>query len=65
MKKLLIPIAMTVLAAPAFAQGTAPQRVAVIDVQRVLTTSTAGKAAQERLKKLQDDKMARANKMQE
>lgn len=65
MKKLLIPFAMTVLAAPAFAQSAAPQRVAVIDVQRVLSTSAAGKTAQERLKKLQDDKMARAAKIQE
>ena len=65
MKKLLISIAMTVLAAPAFAQNTAPQRLAVIDVQRVLNTSVAGKAAQDRLKKLQDDKMTKATKMQE
>src|SRR5207245_4593643 len=42
-----------------------PARVAVIDVQRVLTTSTAGKAAYDRLKKLQDDRMTRAQKMQQ
>ena len=65
MKKLLISIAMTVLAAPVFAQNAAPGRLAVIDVQRVLNTSVAGKAAQERLKKLQEDKLARATKMQE
>ena len=64
MKKFLISIAAAALAAPLFAQ-TAPARVAVIDVQRVLTTSTAGKAAYERLKKLQDDRMTRAQKMQE
>jgi outer membrane protein len=64
MKKLLISIAAAALAAPLFAQ-TAPARVAVIDVQRVLTTSTAGKAAYDRLKKLQDDRMTRAQKMQE
>jgi outer membrane protein len=64
MKKFLISIAAAALAAPLFAQ-TAPARVAVIDVQRVLTTSTAGKAAYERLKKLQDDRMVRAQKMQE
>ena len=64
MKKVLISIAAAALAAPLFAQ-TAPARVAVIDVQKVLTTSTAGKAAYDRLKKLQDDRMARAQKMQE
>ena len=64
MKKILISIAAVALAAPLFAQ-TAPARVAVIDVQRVLTTSTAGKAAYDRLKKLQDDRMTRAQKMQE
>jgi outer membrane protein len=65
MKKLLISIAVAVLAVPAFAQTAAPGRLAVIDVQRVLSTSISGKAAQERLKKLQEDKMVRANKMQE
>ena len=64
MKRLLISIAAAALAAPLFAQTT-PARVAVIDVQRVLTTSTAGKAAYDRLKKLQDDRMTRAQKMQE
>ncbi len=58
-------IAVTALAVPVFAQNAAPGRLAVIDVQRVLNTSVAGKAAQEKLKKLQDDKMTRANKMQE
>lgn len=65
MRKYLILIAVAALTAPLFAQTTAPARVAVIDVQKVLTTSTAGKAAYERLKKLQDDRMARAQKMQE
>jgi outer membrane protein len=65
MKKALISIAIAALALPAFAQTTAPARLAVIDVQRVLNTSVAGKAAQERLKKLQEDKMTRANKLQE
>ena len=65
MKKLLMTIAAVALAVPAFAQSAAPQRFAVIDVQKVLNTSTAGKAAQERLKKLNDDKAARAQKMQD
>src|SRR2546430_15659254 len=64
MKKLLISIAVTALALPAFSQTAATQgRMTVIDVQRVLNTSVAGKAAQERLKKLQEDKVARANKI--
>lgn len=65
MKKVLITIAVAALAIPAFAQSTAPQRFAVIDVQRVLNTSTSGKAAQEKLKKLNEEKMGRAQKMQE
>jgi outer membrane protein len=65
MRKYLISIAVAALTAPLFAQTAAPARVAVIDVQKVLTTSNAGKAAYERLKKLQDDRMARAQKMQE
>jgi outer membrane protein len=65
MKKFLLTIAAASLAIPVLAQSAAPARFAVIDVQKVLNTSTAGKAAQERLKKLNDDKAARAQKMQE
>ena len=54
MKKFLVTMAVAALALPAFAQN-APQRVAVIDVQRVLQSSTAGKAAYDRLKKMQDE----------
>jgi outer membrane protein len=64
MKKFLVAVAMAALAVPAFAQG-APQRVAVIDVQRVLQSSVAGKAAYERLKKMQDERVTRAQKMDE
>lgn len=63
MKKFLVFIAAAVLALPMFAQGTAPARVAVIDVQKVLTQSTLGKAAYERLKKLQDERVERAKAM--
>ncbi len=59
MKKFLISVAVVALAAPMFAQ-TAPARVAVIDVQRVLANSAAGKAASDKLKKMQDDRVARA-----
>ncbi len=66
MKRILIPIAMTALAFPVFAQApTAPMRMAVIDVQRVLNTSIAGKAAQDKLKKMQADKLAQAQKLQD
>jgi len=64
MKKFLVSIAVAALAAPMFAQTT-PARVAVIDVNKVLTQSTAGKAAYEKLKKMQDDRMERAKSMDE
>ena len=62
MKKVLISIAVAALAAPMFAQN-APARVAVVDVQKVLTQSTAGKAAYEKLKKMQEDRLAKAKNM--
>lgn len=43
----------------------APTRIAVIDVQRVLTQSTAGKAATARIKELQDARLARAKVLDE
>jgi outer membrane protein len=64
MKKFLISIAVMVLAAPMFAQST-PARVAVVDVQKVLTQSTAGKAAYEKLKKMQEDRLNKAKQMDE
>src|SRR5947209_4127434 len=63
MKKFLLSVAVAALAIPALAQSSAPQRVAVIDVNKVLTTSTPGKAAYTKLKQLQDEKMSRAQKM--
>ena len=64
MKKFLVTMAVAALAAPVFAQN-APARVAVIDVQKVLTQSASGKAAYEKLKKVQDDKMEKAKAMDE
>jgi outer membrane protein len=64
MKKFLITIAVAALAAPMFAQNT-PARVAVVDVQKVLTQSTAGKAAYEKLKKMQEDRLNKAKQMDE
>ncbi len=55
------------LIAWASGQGTSatppPTRIATIDVQKVLTTSNVGKAATARMKKLQDDRMAKAKEM--
>ena len=62
MKRFLIAVAAAALAVPMFAQTT-PARVAVIDVQRVLANSAAGKAASDKLKKMQDDRVARAKAM--
>ncbi|MGZ5474921.1 MAG: OmpH family outer membrane protein [Thermoanaerobaculia bacterium] len=62
MKKFLISVAVAALAVPTFAQ-TQPARLAVIDVQRVLASSSAGKAASDRLKKMQEDRVARAKQM--
>src|SRR5947207_10107504 len=62
MKKFLISLAVAALAAPMFAQS-APARVAVIDVNRVLMSSTAGKASYEKLKKMQDERVVRAKKL--
>lgn len=64
MKKFLVSMAVAALALPAFAQST-PGRIAVIDVQKVLTQSTAGKSAYEKLKKMQDERIERAKQMDE
>ena len=64
MKKFLVAVAVAALAVPAFAQNQ-PARVAVIDVQKVLTQSTAGKAAYEKLKKMQDERVERAKGLDE
>jgi len=64
MKKMLISIAVAALAAPMFAQNT-PARVAVVDVQKVLTQSAAGKVAYEKLKKMQEDRLNKAKSMDE
>jgi outer membrane protein len=63
MKKLFLFLVVAALAAPLFAQGAAPQRVAVIDVQKVLSGSNLGKLAYDRLKKIQEERIARAKKM--
>lgn len=64
MKKFLVSVAVAALALPMFAQN-APARVAVVDVQKVLSQSAAGKAAYEKLKKMQDDRLVKAKQMDE
>ena len=49
---------------PSLAQQV-PTRIAVIDVQKVLTQSTAGRAATAKLKTIQDSRMSRAKAMDE
>jgi outer membrane protein len=65
MKKLLVTLAVAALAAPMFAQNTTAARVAVVDVNKVLMSSPPGKTAYERLKKMQDDRIAKAQAMNE
>lgn len=64
MKKLILTIVAAAVALPAMAQtAAAPARVGVINVQKVLADSNAGKAALEKLKKMQDERAARLKKM--
>lgn len=63
MKKLMLVMVAAVLAVPALAQTTVPARVAVINVQRVLAESNAGRVALEKLGKMQNDRQARLKKM--
>ncbi|MGZ8867381.1 MAG: OmpH family outer membrane protein, partial [Thermoanaerobaculia bacterium] len=64
MRKFFAAVAVAALAMPAMAQN-APAKVAVIDVQKVLATSTAGKAAYERLKKMQEERISKAKAMED
>lgn len=64
MKKFVLTLLVAVLAVPAFAQS-APSRIAVIDVSRVLRDSAPGKSALERLNKMRDERAAKAQKMNE
>jgi len=64
MKKVFVSIGLAVaLAVPAMAQTTAPARIAVINVQRVLAESESGKAALEKLRKMQEERTAKLKKM--
>lgn len=64
MKKFMMSVAALALAVPAFAQTTAaPSRFAVFNVQRVVSESNAGKAAYESLRKMQEERSGRLQKM--
>ncbi len=65
MKKFLVTVAMAAMAVPMLGQSTVPSRIAVIDVQKVLSASSAGKAAYDRLKKMQEEKIEKARQMDE
>lgn len=65
MRKFFVTLAVAALAAPAAFAQSAPGRIAVIDVQKVLATSTAGKAAYDRLKKMQEERIAKAKGMED
>lgn len=66
MKKYLVTLGVAMaIAVPAVAQTTAPARIAVINVQRVLTESEAGKVALEKLRKMQEERTARLKKLDE
>ena len=65
MKKFVISVAVAALALPMFGQSAAPSRVAVIDVQKVLAQSALGKAAFDKLKKMQEDRIEKAKQMDE
>ena len=70
MKRLALSVLATSLAAVALAQApaTSPSaatvRVAVIDVERLVRDSALGKEAFSRVKKINDDKKAEADKLQ-
>ena len=58
------PVFWTLAVQPSSAQPV-PTRIAVIDVQRVLGQSTAGRAATAKIKQLQESRMSRAKVMDE
>lgn len=64
MKNVSLFLLAALVALPTLAQ-TAPSRVAVINVQKVLAESTVGKAALEKLKKSNEEKTARGKAMTE
>ncbi|MDX1583540.1 MAG: OmpH family outer membrane protein [Thermoanaerobaculia bacterium] len=64
MKKAILSVFAILVAAPVFAQS-APSRIAVIDVQRVLAVSEAGKSAYETLQTKQKQHVDRLKTMED
>ena len=62
MKKAILSLLVAAIALPGFAQS-APQRIAVINVQRVLLESNQGKVAREKLERLATQKQDQAKAM--
>ncbi len=63
MKKTLLALVAIAIAIPAMAQTSAPSRIAVINVQKVLLESTQGKAARERIEKFAMGKQETGKKL--
>lgn len=63
----LAVLALTLTVPAAFAQpdaaGPAPTRIAVVDVQRVFAETDAGKAAMDKLRQVQEQRVATARQM--
>lgn len=63
MKNAILTLLVAAIALPGLAQSSAPTRVAVINVQRVLLESNQGKVARERLEKVATQKQEKAQAM--
>jgi outer membrane protein len=63
MKKAILSLVVAAIAFPVMAQSSAPSRVAVINVQRVLLESNQGKTARVRLEKVAVQKQEQAQAM--
>lgn len=63
MKKALLALVAMAIALPAMAQTSAPSRIAVINVQKVLLESTQGKTAREKVEKLATAKQEQGKKL--
>ena len=63
MKKAILSLLVAAIALPGLAQTSAPSRVAVINVQRVLLESNQGKAARARLESVAKQKQEKAQAM--
>jgi len=63
MKSMILSLLVAAIALPGLAQTSAPTRVAVINVQRVLLESNQGMAAREKLERVAVQKQERAQAM--